>query len=72
MIIELDGFSGSKLYIFVSHISGITDNGAGKGAQIFVDSSETPFTVTEDVETVLEKIRDSMAQARQEDTPWNQ
>ncbi len=55
-MIELDGFSDRKLYIFVDHISAIMKNEEGKGTKIYIDSSEIPFTVQDDIENVLEKI----------------
>jgi hypothetical protein len=66
MIIEFDGFSDYKFYISASHISAVTRNEGGKGAKIFIDSSETPFYVVEDVETVVRKIRDTMLQSQEE------
>lgn len=67
MIVEFDAFDhNKKLYIFTAHISAIITNAPGQGTQIFIDDSETPFYVTEDVETVLRKIRKSMAQTSKE------
>lgn len=56
-MIELDGFSDRKLYIFVNHISAIIKNEGGKGTKIYIDSSETPFTIQDDIENVLKKIK---------------
>lgn len=56
-MIELNGFSDRKLYIFVNHISAIMKNEEEKGTKIYIDSSETAFTVQDDIEDVLEKIR---------------
>lgn len=55
-MIELDGFSDGKLYVFVDHISAIMKNEKEKGTKIYIDSSEIPFTVQDDIENVLEKI----------------
>jgi hypothetical protein len=59
-IVEFDAF-GRKLYIFTAHISAIMTNAPEKGTRIFIDDDETPFYVTEDVETVLWKIKASTA-----------
>ncbi len=66
MIIECDAFDHKKLYIFTAHISAITTNAPGAGTQIFIDDSETPFYVTEDVKTVFRKILESMEQTSKE------
>ena len=56
-MIELSGFTGRKLYFFVDHISVIKKNEKGRGTKIYIDSSEVPFTIQDDIENVLEKIR---------------
>lgn len=66
MIVELNSLNNENLYIFTAHISAIITNAPEKGTQIFIDDSETPFYVIEDVETVLRKIRESMVQTSKE------
>lgn len=66
-IVEFDGVNGNKIYIFISHISSITQRDKGEGTRIYIDSSDHPFYVTEDVETALRKIKESMTQTSKED-----
>lgn len=56
-MIRLHLSSDRNLYIFVNHISAIMENEEGKGTKIYIDSSEAPFTIQDDIEDVLRKIR---------------
>ena len=55
-MVEFTGINGNTLYILTAHISAIQIDPNRPGTQIFIDGSDVPFIVKEDIDMVMDKI----------------